>query len=230
MLNATIHPPTDQARSCAGRRCSRIEPLLAPRFARGVAPEYDPLMQSERAVVPELHLDGRDAEARPEGWAGDFADRIAGGHAGNCLLQREPALQGTRLLRGPGAEPAAAGARGEIGVGLGVAGSRDDRRARAPAGAAISNGSTERLSARPAVPRPWRFRGWYRRRSRARGGRPIDPFSSTMRTLGMPAASTLASAIALGSLGSCAWASANQASNSANGSPASAKSPACGAV
>ena len=46
------------------------------------------------------------------------------------------------------------------------------------------------------------------------------PFSSTIRTDGRPAASAVASAIASGSLGSLARASANQASNRAKGSSA----------
>src|SRR6266436_2506915 len=46
-----------------------------------------------------------------------------------------------------------------------------------------------------------------------------------MRTSGRPSASTVASDIALGSLGSAFTASANQSPNSANGSSASVKSP-----
>src|SRR5262249_37218526 len=46
-----------------------------------------------------------------------------------------------------------------------------------------------------------------------------------MRTLGSPSASTVASAIASGSLGSAFLASSNQAANSRNGSSASVKSP-----
>src|SRR5713226_5192139 len=46
-----------------------------------------------------------------------------------------------------------------------------------------------------------------------------------MRTLGSPSASTVASAMASGSLGSACLASSNQAANSRNGSSASVKSP-----
>src|SRR5215471_19259448 len=46
-----------------------------------------------------------------------------------------------------------------------------------------------------------------------------------MRTFGMPSASTVASAMALGSAGSVRVASSNQALNSRNGSSASVKSP-----
>src|SRR5258705_3797565 len=46
-----------------------------------------------------------------------------------------------------------------------------------------------------------------------------------MRTSGRPSASTVASDIALGSLGSAFTASANQSPNSAKGSSASVKSP-----
>src|SRR5690606_25475268 len=49
--------------------------------------------------------------------------------------------------------------------------------------------------------------------------------SSTIRTLGMPFSSTVASATALGSLGSDATASFSQASNRAKGSLFSVKSP-----
>ena len=45
------------------------------------------------------------------------------------------------------------------------------------------------------------------------------PLSSTIRNEGAPAGVEVASAIALGSFGSLAPASASQASNSANGSP-----------
>jgi hypothetical protein len=46
-----------------------------------------------------------------------------------------------------------------------------------------------------------------------------------MRTSGRPSASTVDSAMALGSLGSDFTASANQSANSANGSSAAVKSP-----
>src|SRR4029079_4904464 len=55
--------------------------------------------------------------------------------------------------------------------------------------------------------------------------RSSKPFISTIRTLGRPSASTVASAMAVGSRGSRLLASSNQAVNSRKGSSASVKSP-----
>ena len=54
--------------------------------------------------------------------------------------------------------------------------------------------------------------------------RSSNPFRSTMRTLGMPSASTVASATPLGSFGSLAVASASHSANSRNGSSRVVKS------
>src|SRR3990170_7429552 len=97
---------------CALSPGSRIKPLLAPGFARARAAEHHALVQAERAVVPELHLQRGEPEARPVGRAGDVADRVARRYRGNGLLQREAALERARLLRGPGADAAAARAPG----------------------------------------------------------------------------------------------------------------------
>ena len=67
----------------------------------------------------------RHAEARPVGRARNVA-WILGGHGLHRLLQSLAALQRPRLLRGPGAVAAAARAGGEIGVRLRIADRGDE--------------------------------------------------------------------------------------------------------
>ena len=197
-----IASPTSAVWWPAGAACSRVQALLGPRLARPRPPEGDALVQAEGTVVPELHLDGRDAEARPIRRSRDVADRVSGGHDGDGLLEREAALRAGATAARPRRR---AGCRGRAWRSRRRPRRRSRarrRRARAPGGAAISSGSTARPCVRPAAPRPWRSRGWCRTRSRARGDPPRRaPFSSTMRTLGRPAASTLASAMAFGIVG-----------------------------
>ncbi len=64
---------------------------------------------------------GLNPEAGPMRRTRNFADRITGGIFGNGFLQRKAAFQRPRLLRCPGTDAAAAGARLEISVGLFVA-------------------------------------------------------------------------------------------------------------
>src|SRR2546423_6492875 len=115
-LNPTASP-TSAVWWPAGAACSRVQALLGPRLARPRPPEGDALVQAEGTVVPELHLDGRDAEARPIRRSRDVAERILGGHGGDGLLEREAALPGAGPLRGPSAEPATPGAPGGIRIG-----------------------------------------------------------------------------------------------------------------
>src|SRR6186997_2351156 len=58
---------------------SRVQPRLAPRAAKPLAPELDAVMQPERPVLPELDAHGHDAIARPVGWPRHRADRKFGG-------------------------------------------------------------------------------------------------------------------------------------------------------
>jgi hypothetical protein len=93
---------------------------LLPRAA-----EDDAIVQTECAVAPEFDIHRFDTKAGPVRRARDLAEPELGDITGHGLLQRKPALQRARLLRGPGADAAVAGARLEIGVGLGVADNRD---------------------------------------------------------------------------------------------------------
>src|SRR5689334_25348021 len=105
------------------RRCSfvlRIHPHLLPRAVRYVAAEFDAVVQAERAVVPELDAQRRDAPAAPARRARHLAKEVLRGDLGDRLLEREAALQRLRLLAGPGAELGLPRPGGEIGVGLGL--------------------------------------------------------------------------------------------------------------
>src|SRR5450631_1324830 len=79
-----------------------IKPRLGPWLIRRGAAEFDAVVQAERAVVPEFEPGGRDPPAAPAGRTRHLADHIPGGHPGDRLLEREPAFQRLRLLRGPG--------------------------------------------------------------------------------------------------------------------------------
>ena len=70
------------------------------------------------AVLPELDQQRLQPEARPVRRPRHLADDMLGRDFRHALLQREAALQRPRLVGRPGADLAAAGAGGEIGVGL----------------------------------------------------------------------------------------------------------------
>jgi hypothetical protein len=137
-----------------------------------------------------------------------------------ALLQRLDALeQGiavgerARLLGGMGADLADPGAGGEIGVGLAVV-DHLDRAAHADL-AAQRLPVHEQRGARIGEQLAALSLSKLVKKQKPRWSRAL---SSTMRTSGMPAESTVASAMACGSLGSASWASANHSSNSENGS------------
>src|SRR5438045_3103710 len=98
---------------------SRIEPHLAPGLMRGVAAEFDAVVQAERPVVPELEPQRIDPPAAPARWPRHLADDVLGRHQRDRLLKGKAALQRLRLLAGPGADLGLFGARRKIGVGLG---------------------------------------------------------------------------------------------------------------
>src|SRR3546814_20647485 len=72
------------------------------------------------AVLPELDTFRGHAPARPARRARHGLPRESRLHRGESRLERGAAVQGTRLVAGPGAELAVAAARREIGVGEAV--------------------------------------------------------------------------------------------------------------
>src|SRR5436190_9061179 len=102
-------------------RPSRKQPLRAPRRVLILAAVHETVVQPERAVAPEFDLERRHAKAAPVGRAGHFRERIFRRVFRDLLLERPASFHGPRLGRGPGTDLAVLGARGEIGVGFGVA-------------------------------------------------------------------------------------------------------------
>ena len=190
------------------RLSSGIEPRFGPRLIRPVAAEFDAVVQAERTVVPEFDPSGAMRQPLQRGGrgtspmaylSGEFATafskakRLSSGC--DCLLAQAPiwpAAVGWRNRRRPPHRSLASPCRGP-----------------APAAAAISSGTVTRPWDWRPVRGPFGSRCGCRRRSLA-----SKPLSSTMRTSGRPSASTVASAIAFGSLGSAFTASANQSPNS----------------
>src|SRR6266542_2272540 len=87
---------------------SGIERSGRPRRVGRGPSIFQPVVQAERAVLPELDQQGFQAEARPVRRPRYLADDMPGGVLGDALLQGEPAFQRPRLVRGPGADLAAA--------------------------------------------------------------------------------------------------------------------------
>src|SRR5882672_618354 len=107
------------------RRCgsiaivaSGIEGPCRPGLAWRGAAVFQPVVQAERSILPELDQQRLYAIARPVRRPRHLADNMLGGDLRHALLQRKAALERPRLVRRPGADLAAAGAGGEIGIGL----------------------------------------------------------------------------------------------------------------
>ncbi len=167
---------------------SGIERAGRPRrVGRGPA-ILQPVVQAERAVLPELDQHGFQAEARPVRRPRHLADDVPGGVLGDALLQGEPALQRPRLVGGPGADLAAAVATGETRRRPPRPWSAPPALPGAPGGAATSSGTAWPPWDGPAGARPCGSHGWCRRRSREAS----KPFSSTIRTAGVPSGPTVA--------------------------------------
>ena len=193
---------------------SGIEGARRPGLARRGAAVLQPVVQAERAVLPELDQQRLQAEARPVRRPRHLADDVPGREFGDALLQREAALERPRLVRRPGADLAAA-----------RRGSRSRRRPPrpwsappalrgAPAGAATSSGTAAPPWDGPADARPCGFQCWCRRRSPRRRSPSAAPCAATAcrRARRWPAL------MALGSLGSLFSASSYQSPKSASGS------------
>src|SRR3981189_3554040 len=83
---------------------SGIKPRLGPWLIQRIAAEFDAVVQTERAVVPEFEPQWRDAPAAPARRARPLADNVPGGDLGDRLLKGKAAFQRLRLLAGPGAD------------------------------------------------------------------------------------------------------------------------------
>ena len=76
-------------------------------------------MQAERAVAPEFDLERGDAKAASSNPAAALcASANLRGVFRDLFLESPAAFHRARLRRGPGADLAVLGARGEIGVGF----------------------------------------------------------------------------------------------------------------
>src|SRR5262249_32162764 len=99
----------------------RIQPRLDPRLGWGVAAEHDAVVEAMRPAVPELDLERYRPVALPIGWPRHIISGKLRLVAFDRLFERRTARERPRLLRGPGADTTLVRARGEIGVGVGLA-------------------------------------------------------------------------------------------------------------
>ena len=97
-----------------------VEPRLGPGLFGRVAAKFDAVVQAERAIMPEFEPQRRNPPAAPARRPRHVADQVFGRDLGDRLFERKTALQGLRLLAGPGAELGLLRPGGEIGVGLGL--------------------------------------------------------------------------------------------------------------
>src|SRR5437588_5513867 len=102
MANAAARPGQEQRPPRSVRRVGhlmmslrrlRVEPGLRPGLIGSLTAEFDAVVQTERAVVPELEAQGRDAPAAPPLRARHLADEILGRELRDRLFKREAALQ-----------------------------------------------------------------------------------------------------------------------------------------
>src|SRR5581483_8726311 len=113
-------PPSRRPSPAAsgGRPRLGVERARCPwRVGRNAA-VFEAVVQAERLVLPELDQQRLQAKARPVRRPRYRSDQVFRGVLGHALFQREAALERPRLVGRPGAELAAALARGEIGVRL----------------------------------------------------------------------------------------------------------------
>src|SRR3954468_24067630 len=80
-----------QLSTWSGRLASGIEPHLRPRAVRRIATEFDAVVETERAVVPEFETGGVNAPAAPSLRARHFADHVFGGDQRDRLLEGKAA-------------------------------------------------------------------------------------------------------------------------------------------
>src|SRR5690554_5307375 len=77
---------------------SRIEAFCAPGRGGGIALENEPVMQTERPVVPELDADRHNTEARPMRRAQHLAQTEFGGINRDLLFKLESCLKRAGLF------------------------------------------------------------------------------------------------------------------------------------
>src|SRR3982075_969692 len=99
---------------------SRVKARLAPWRAGGLAAKFDPIVQPERAVVPELDGQRNQTVAGPMRRPRDRSDGEFCRVERDRLLEGVAALERRRLLAGPGADLRQARTGREIAVGLAV--------------------------------------------------------------------------------------------------------------
>src|SRR5579863_2793661 len=72
---------------------SRVQPRFRPGLIRPIAAEFDAIVQTERAVVPEFEPQRRNAPAAPAGRARHLADHVLCGDLANGLLEGKAAFE-----------------------------------------------------------------------------------------------------------------------------------------
>src|SRR5690606_5883439 len=95
--------------------CSWVKPAGRPAIA--IAPIDQPLMQTERTVLPELDAVRHQQETRPVVRSRHGTDSELRGEFGDALLERETPFKLARLFRRPGADLARPVPGREIGIG-----------------------------------------------------------------------------------------------------------------
>src|SRR5580698_3833509 len=98
-------------------RCPlRIEPRLAPRRVRMLAPKRNPVMQAERTLLPKLDLLRYHAITRPVRRPRYGPDAEFCGKTRDRFLERQAAFKCSGLIAGPCTDLRHARARGEIRI------------------------------------------------------------------------------------------------------------------
>ena len=184
-------------RNC--RRNSGVEPLDLPGVVQRLSRDQRNRSCNRNAPSAQNSISsGTNPEAAPE----RRARRVRSlGRPSPSRLR--PSVPRARTGAATAAEAQAPSRRlqaaaGVIGVGLRALLALGHARAPGSGGAAISSAARRPPCPRASISCPLAGRSWCRRRRRPAS----ISFSSTMRTLGSPSASTVASAMALGSFGS----------------------------
>src|SRR6266511_6220406 len=82
----------------------RVEPRLAPGRVEPLAAEFEPIMQPERPLVPELDQERPQAVAGPVRRSRDRPEGKFRGVERDRFLEGMATLERRRLLAGPGAD------------------------------------------------------------------------------------------------------------------------------
>src|SRR5690606_25243796 len=95
---------------------SGVKPGAPPHLVGASAPEYDPVVQAERTLLPEFDFEGDHSEARPVSGARRLSACELLFEAHDGFFQHLPVGKRAGLLGRPGADPAAPRAGRVIGV------------------------------------------------------------------------------------------------------------------